>query len=435
MKNIKIIAFIICFIALHIGVNAQILTPNENKKGKWGYVNEKGKAVIKYKYDEAREFSEGLAAVKHKGLFGYIDETGKVVIPLEYDDATLFSEGVAIVKKATDFRYGKRSSLRWGLIDKTGKAITDFKYTEIGSFSEGLAKAKDDNHNWGIIDKTGKEIIPVRYREIGNFSDGLIKVKYNNWRFIDKTGNEVFQLDDNGQVTDFSNGYAGRSYWNGWKVIDKTGKVVLPNIYSEGEVLKIISEQGLVQKEIQRIQEEAQKEKQRKAQEAQRKQKEEETLIAEAETALDNDFYSADCPSVDVLENLRKQLEQLEKSIPNGLENMKKRTYLLQLQTGLSNAMRTQLLTPKYGATSARKIMAGKYEIGMSQAVAEEIMGVNKALYKQSITTVAGQKKEIWQFDYDNPALRGYSAAVINAAKAECPTLIFKSGKLTDILR
>ena len=52
---------------------------------------------IKPQYEEALLFSEGLAAVKKNGKWGYIDETGKVVIPFQYDQAYTFNEGKAVV--------------------------------------------------------------------------------------------------------------------------------------------------------------------------------------------------------------------------------------------------------------------------------------------------------------------------------------------------
>jgi len=49
------------------------------KDGKWGYIDNTGRIVIKPQFDEARDFSEGLARVTIDGKFGYIDKTGKYV--------------------------------------------------------------------------------------------------------------------------------------------------------------------------------------------------------------------------------------------------------------------------------------------------------------------------------------------------------------------
>ena len=54
--------------------------------------------VIPYQFDEAENFSEGLAAVQLNQKSGYIDKTGKIVIPLSFDHACNFSDGLASVR-------------------------------------------------------------------------------------------------------------------------------------------------------------------------------------------------------------------------------------------------------------------------------------------------------------------------------------------------
>ncbi len=226
----KIILFVpILLLFLSNFSYAQTLFPKQNSKYKWGYVNETGKVAIKYKYDEAKEFSEDLAAVKREGKWGYIDKKGKVIIPLEYDGVDNFSEGLARVKKNYQYQY------KWGIIDKTGAEITPIKYNEIEIFQEGLAKVKEGN-KLGFIDKTGKEIISVKYDEIGKFSaEGLAKVKIDSkLGFIDKTGKEVVPVKYY-EIGEFSaEGMAKvKDDQYHWGFIDKTGKIVIPTKYNE----------------------------------------------------------------------------------------------------------------------------------------------------------------------------------------------------------
>lgn len=53
--------------------------------------------AIAPQYDNAQDFSEGLAAVQKNGKWGYINTAGKTVIPFTYDIAYAFSEGYAVV--------------------------------------------------------------------------------------------------------------------------------------------------------------------------------------------------------------------------------------------------------------------------------------------------------------------------------------------------
>ena len=94
-----------------------------------------------------------MAAVKTGGKWGYIDKTGKVVVEIKYDDAKDFSEGLAAVWKGGRYFY----------IDKTGKKAIKSTFANAESFSNGLAEVNwtivgDDTKDVGYIDKTGKII-------------------------------------------------------------------------------------------------------------------------------------------------------------------------------------------------------------------------------------------------------------------------------------
>ena len=122
--------------------------------GRFGFIDNTGKTVIRFRYRGARKFSEGLAPVKLGRKLGYIDETGKMVIPPQYSDAGEFSEGLARVL------LGKK----WGYIDKTGKMAIAPQFCRAEDFSDGLAAfalpaAGMPRCEWGYIDKGGQVAI------------------------------------------------------------------------------------------------------------------------------------------------------------------------------------------------------------------------------------------------------------------------------------
>ena len=49
----------------------------EEARDKWGYIDFQGDLVIDAKYDDARDFSEGLAVVRQKGRWGFINKQGE----------------------------------------------------------------------------------------------------------------------------------------------------------------------------------------------------------------------------------------------------------------------------------------------------------------------------------------------------------------------
>lgn len=149
-----------------------------------GFIDKTGKEVIPLTYYEVNSFSEGLASVKKDRVgWGYIDKTGKIIIPFnfKYEEAGDFSEGMAVV--------GDKA--KRGYIDKTGKEVVPFKYAEANVFSEGLAcvKLHTLEDNYGFIDKDGNEVIPLKYESAKNFSGNLAEVElFGRKHYIDKTG-------------------------------------------------------------------------------------------------------------------------------------------------------------------------------------------------------------------------------------------------------
>ena len=221
-KMITILAVIVCITTtLNVCSYGQDLIPLQGRNSKWGFVDEDRKEIISFIYDDAREFSEGFAAVKLNGKWGFIDETDKEVILFIYDDARKFSDGSAAVKL----------NHKWGFIDYSGKGAI-FKYDDAREFSEGFAAVKL-NHKWGFIDEKGNEIIPLKYYDVGKWSEGMVRVGDNNnfhssyfwWYFIDKNNlNKILGPYD--EASDFSEGFAHVRINHYWVYIDKTGKEV-----------------------------------------------------------------------------------------------------------------------------------------------------------------------------------------------------------------
>ncbi len=204
-----------------------------NGWGYYGFIDNTGKLVIPKVENSmmlvAPEFSEGLADVYNgTGSYHYfIDKTGELAFPHKFGFARNFSEGLAAVKN---------NNFKWGYIDKTGKLVIPSKYDgydENRNFSEGLAQILDEKTGKvGYIDKTGKIVIPCQFDSGGSFKEGLAKVTRGDnidnseYGYIDKTGKIVIPYIKASHTSDFQNGLAlittpEKSYY-----IDKTGKKV-----------------------------------------------------------------------------------------------------------------------------------------------------------------------------------------------------------------
>ena len=113
----------------------QKLVRDVGSNGLWGYIEKPSRELkISYKFSEAKQFSEGLAAVQ-EGLvykWGFIDKTGKIVIPYKYERVRNFSEGVAVV----------RLHNKWGAIDTNGTEIVPCIYDTRNEASIAISNPK-----------------------------------------------------------------------------------------------------------------------------------------------------------------------------------------------------------------------------------------------------------------------------------------------------
>ena len=103
----------------------------EEAKFKWGYINKAGQVVIKDRFDDARNFKEGLAVIRKKGKWGYINKKGEEIIPAQFKAAWSFSEGVARV-----LTFDKKM----GFIDPDGNFIIEPNFDLVEDFHEDLAR-------------------------------------------------------------------------------------------------------------------------------------------------------------------------------------------------------------------------------------------------------------------------------------------------------
>lgn len=204
-----------------------------------GYIDETGKVVIAPRYDEARDFSEGLAYVSSKEFRGFIDRHGKAVIKLD-DEARDFHEGLAAVK-------GSGTS-GWGYVDRSGRWVIKPQYQLADDFSEGLAQVMVDV-KFGFVNRRGEMVIPPRFDahpvgyvqqrkfDTSRFAEGLACVSVGDlYGYINKKGDFVIPPQFS-HAQEFSEGLAwvvtrdAKTYVQnraGW--IDKTGQWVVTGV-------------------------------------------------------------------------------------------------------------------------------------------------------------------------------------------------------------
>lgn len=164
------------------------LFPQRNNKGKWGFVNAKGKYKIKARYDAVEDFSCGLSCVENGGLFGFINESGDLVIPIIYESASSYTkvntgETVSVCRK----------NGKYGILKEDGSTYLDFKYDNLEMMGTACCKAMTINHDTTMFLVTfGSKPAVKEYNKIEDFVGKYAKAQRNEkWFFIDNKGKEV----------------------------------------------------------------------------------------------------------------------------------------------------------------------------------------------------------------------------------------------------
>jgi hypothetical protein len=152
--------------------------------GKCGFIDRQGTLVIKPQFDDARDFSDSLCAVRIGTLWGYVNFGAKPVIELQFENALTFSEGLAAVKDT--------ASHLWGFINKQGIMVIAPQFESvIESFNSGYASVRQ-NGRVGVINTSGKWVIEPKFDFVGKFVDGLAQVfSEGAIGYVDTTGNFV----------------------------------------------------------------------------------------------------------------------------------------------------------------------------------------------------------------------------------------------------
>ncbi len=189
---------------------AQDLIPDQNEKGKWGYVDSAGAKVIDYQYDEAEFFISGKAKVRKGDNYGFINENNETIIPIKYNTIDNFNKTLYKVSAGGKYKDGVLFDEKYGFITHSGEEILKPEYEEIGMFVGGVAYIKSGN-KYGYINDSIRVIIPCQFSAVGAFNeDGFCWV------------NEGGSFEKN-STKKFKGGKFG--------IYNKNGKIILPVKY------------------------------------------------------------------------------------------------------------------------------------------------------------------------------------------------------------
>jgi hypothetical protein len=162
------------------------------RNGKWGIIDKSNNEVMPFIYDGfiSKPNYTQYHIIQLESKRGYFDRKSlKIVIPIVYDDAKFFSEELAAVC------IGKK----WGFINLTGDQVISLKYDKVLDFSEGLAAVKQKG-KWGYINSEDKIIIPFKYSLAESFINGKAKIQrsFTSFGGLIKSKTKEGKIDLNG---------------------------------------------------------------------------------------------------------------------------------------------------------------------------------------------------------------------------------------------
>lgn len=157
-------------------LNKMILYPYQ--KGDFsGFIDEKGKIVIKPIFDAASDFYEGLSVVSRNDSVYFINKRNENPFGKIYSEALVFKNGIAPVKQ----------SGKWFFINRQGQSISRF-YDEINELSDNVYVVKTGD-KYGALDYFGHTILEPKFDKLGDFKNGYAYyMEKGLYGFVSSTG-------------------------------------------------------------------------------------------------------------------------------------------------------------------------------------------------------------------------------------------------------
>lgn len=213
------------------------LDKREHKVTDLGYVAYGGKELVKPEYNSISFLKEGLYAVKKEGKTGFIDEEGKTVLPFVYDDHAEFRSwkegedrvGFFLVKKGSE-----EKGYKLGLVDMEGKEALPLEYDSIGEFEDGYAEiVRGSNYKYGVINQKAEVVLPAEYDYIYPLEKGFRKIeKENKYGIADKNYKIILPVEYNA-IHDIENGVRYVKKDEKFGIVDENYNIVMPAEYDE----------------------------------------------------------------------------------------------------------------------------------------------------------------------------------------------------------
>lgn len=158
----RIFAAVLLLLCIH-AVEAQsaypFYYPSKGENGKWGYVDENDRWVIRPTYTAVLyETNGGMYPVSMNGKWGFVGVGGEKLTDIAYDACVC---EIDYPKNHYTYNYAAlRQKGKWAFINVQGRFVTDFKYDEVmiynGKYVIRIREGKRMRN--GHLDANGNEV-------------------------------------------------------------------------------------------------------------------------------------------------------------------------------------------------------------------------------------------------------------------------------------
>lgn len=212
-------------------LNKLVLYPYEQNDFT-GFIDEKGKYVIRPMFDAATDFYEGLSVVSKNDSVYFINKRNVNPFGRIYSDASVFKNGIAPVKQ----------NGKWFFINRQGQTISRI-YDEINELSDNIYVVKSGD-KYGALDHFGQSVLEPKFDKLGDFVNGYAYyMEKGAYGFVSRQG--TVHKAEFEWISDFNSGQiAVIKQNNKYGLINIFGKKILDAEYDQ--ILKTDSQVFIV---------------------------------------------------------------------------------------------------------------------------------------------------------------------------------------------
>lgn len=138
----------------------------------YGFVDLDGEMVVPVEYEDVMPYADGIGAVLLDGRWAYVNQDGRRITGFVYDEAGSFHEDAAMGRAGRELR----------VIDRRGGVLFTAEADRALPFSGGVTVMYREDGSCGVYDQEGNLLIPFEYERAFHWEGYLWLKRGDLWR-------------------------------------------------------------------------------------------------------------------------------------------------------------------------------------------------------------------------------------------------------------